>query len=233
MNIEREPGFSTAAADAESEDTRRRPVVVVLDHGGVGTWRSAQKALEHVGADAPHTRNLDEISQADGLVLPGQGAFPSVMEKLHAHDLIEPLEAFRARGKPILGICLGAQLMFEHSEENGQTEGLGWFSGEVKTVPGIRINIGWLPVDWQRESPLQEGIPEQSFYHLHMYAAQPTDSEIILATASRGSTFVTAVASENVFGVQFHPEKSSAVGLALLENFVNLCRPPAEESHDS
>jgi glutamine amidotransferase len=205
--------------------------VAVVDYG-MGNRRSVEKALEHVGARALITREPAALEAADALVVPGVGAFPHGMRNLIELGLDERIRAAAAAGKPVLGICLGMQLLFERSQEHEVTDGLGLLAGEVSLLDGggLRIpHIGWSDVRFERPSPLTAGLPGDScaFYHVHSLAARPEDPVDVIATTEYGERFATAVSHGNVFGVQFHPEKSSRDGLALLSNFVTLCRDSA------
>jgi imidazole glycerol-phosphate synthase subunit HisH len=210
----------------------RQPRIAVVDYG-MGNRRSVQKALEHVGAPAVITRDHDELRAADGLLIPGVGAFPLAMRNLHELGLAELIRARAAQHAPILGICLGMQLLFDSSQELERTEGLGLIRGEVTWLQtgGLRVpHIGWNEVSFERESPLTDGLPEAGcpFYHVHSLAARPLDRADVVGTSEYGERFATIVAHGSVFGVQFHPEKSSAHGLRMLESFVRLCiREPA------
>jgi len=205
--------------------------VAVVDYG-MGNRRSVEKALEHVGARALVTRDPTTLEEADALVVPGVGAFPQGMRNLVELGLDERIRAAAAAGTPVLGICLGMQLLFERSAEHELTDGLGLLAGEVSPLDGggLRIpHIGWNDVRFERPSPLTAGLPGEScaFYHVHSLAARPEDPADIIATTEYGERFATIVAHDNVLGVQFHPEKSSRDGLALLANFVSLCRDRA------
>ena len=205
--------------------------VAVVDYG-MGNRRSVEKALEHVGARALVTRDPTTLEEADALVVPGVGAFPQGMRNLIELGLDERIRAAAAAGTPVLGICLGMQLLFERSAEHELTDGLGLLAGEVSPLDGggLRIpHIGWNDVRFERPSPLTAGLPGEScaFYHVHSLAARPEDPADIIATTEYGERFATIVAHDNVLGVQFHPEKSSRDGLALLANFVSLCRDRA------
>ncbi|MGI8902308.1 MAG: imidazole glycerol phosphate synthase subunit HisH [Solirubrobacteraceae bacterium] len=213
-----------------------QPRIAVLDYG-MGNRRSVQKALEHVGARATITRDHHELRAADGLVIPGVGAFPLAMRNLHELGLTEPIRAIAARGTPLLGICLGMQLLLETSTELEATDGLGLIAGEVTRLQtgGLRIpHIGWNDVSWQRGCALSTGLPADGcpFYHVHSFAARPGDPADVVGVAEYGEPFASIVARENVYGVQFHPEKSSRHGLAMLGSFAALCgsvsgTPPA------
>lgn len=199
--------------------------ILVLDYG-MGNLRSVEKALEHVGARAAIGSDPDEVRSADGLILPGVGAFPRAMERIRATGLDELIAERAVAGTPVLGICLGLQLLFERSEELGGAEGLGLLPGAVTMLdaPGLKVpNIGWAPVRWERESRLVERIPSETpFYLVHSFVARPTGDDT-LGTAEYGERFACAVERDNVFGAQFHPEKSSAAGLRLLANFTGIC----------
>lgn len=202
--------------------------IAVVDYG-MGNRRSVEKALEHVGAQPQITRDHRRLQDADALVVPGVGAFPQGMHNLVELGLDEQIRAAAGAGKPILGICLGMQLLFERSPEHELTEGLGLIGGEVSRLRtgGLRIpHIGWNEVTLERPSALTAALPDGGcpFYHVHSLVARPADPGDVVATAEYGERFATIVARENVFGVQFHPEKSSRDGLRLLSSFVELCR---------
>ena len=202
------------------------PLVAIADYGS-GNRRSVQTALAHVGARAVVTRDLAELEGADGIVIPGVGAFPAAMEALARHGLVEPLIAFAQGGKPLLGACLGMQLLFDRSEEQGGAEGLGLLRGSVRRLDcgALKLpHIGWGEVSWARESPLTDGLPDPAFfYHVHTYAPVADDDGEVLGWSDYGGRFVSVAGRDNVFGVQFHPEKSSRNGLAMLANFAALC----------
>jgi len=199
--------------------------IAILDYG-MGNLRSVEKALEHVGASASITADPAEVRAADGIILPGVGAFPRAMERVRERGLDELIEERRAAGVPILGICLGLQLLFDSTTELGGAQGLGLLSGPVAELDaeGLKVpHIGWSPVRWERESRLVEGIPSETpFYLVHSFVARPA-GEDTLGTAEYGERFACAAERGNVFGVQFHPEKSSAAGLRLLANFAGIC----------
>ena len=200
--------------------------VAVVDYG-MGNRRSVEKALQHVGARALITRDAAALEQADALVVPGVGAFPHGMRNLIELGLDERIRAAAAAGTPVLGICLGMQLLFERSQEHELTDGLGLLAGEVSPLDAgeLRIpHIGWNDVRFERPSPLTAGLPAEgcAFYHVHSLAARPDDPADIVATTEYGERFATIVGHGNVVGVQFHPEKSSRDGLDLLGNFVAL-----------
>jgi glutamine amidotransferase len=208
------------------------PLIAVVDYG-MGNRRSVEKALEHVGARATITRDHDVLAAADGLVVPGVGAFPRAMRNLHELGLSDVIAQRAAAGAPVLGICLGMQVMFERSVEFEPTVGLGLIAGEVTSLHtnGLRLpHIGWNRVDVARSSPLTESMPAGGayFYHVHSLVPRPADDDDVLATSDYGERFVTAVQRGAVFGVQFHPEKSSTHGLTLLRNFASVCAGHAQ-----
>ena len=199
--------------------------IAILDYG-MGNLRSVEKALEHVGAEASITADPGEVRAADGVILPGVGAFPRAMERVRERGLDELVEERRAAGVPILGICLGLQLLFDSTTELGGAEGLGLIAGPVSALDakGLKVpHIGWSPVRWERESRLVEGIESETpFYFVHSFVPAPA-AEDLLGSAAHGSRFACAAQRDNVYGVQFHPEKSSAAGLRLLSNFAGIC----------
>jgi glutamine amidotransferase len=199
--------------------------VAILDYG-MGNLRSVEKAFEHIGARATITRDHDAVRAADGVVLPGVGAMPKAMEAVRAYGLDELLLERRDAGVPVIGICMGMQLLFESTTELGGAEGIGLLEGTVDHLDaaGLKVpHIGWNSVSWRRESELIAGLPDPcAFYHVHSLAPRPAHEEDILGTALYGSEFASVVARPPVFGAQFHPEKSGADGLALLANFAAL-----------
>jgi imidazole glycerol-phosphate synthase subunit HisH len=199
--------------------------IAILDYG-MGNLRSVEKALEHIGASAAISADAEAVRAADGLILPGVGAFPKAMERVRERGLDELIEERRAAGVPILGICLGLQLLFDSTTELGGAEGLGLLSGGVSELDAGEFkvpHIGWSPVRWERESRLVEGIESETpFYFVHSFAPAPVADDL-LGSAAYGARFACAAERDNVFGVQFHPEKSSAAGLRLLSNFAGIC----------
>jgi glutamine amidotransferase len=204
----------------------REPVIAIADYG-MGNRRSVEKALEHVGARPVLTADHDAIRAADGLVVPGVGAFPRAMRNLAELGLDELIRERAAAGVPVLGICLGMQLLFERSVEVEPCDGLALLRGDVRPLdaPGRPIpHIGWNVVRFQRASRLTAALPaEAAFYHVHSYVAHPADPADVLGTVEYGERFASAVARDDVFGVQFHPEKSSRLGLRLLASFSAAC----------
>ncbi|MHB1539551.1 MAG: imidazole glycerol phosphate synthase subunit HisH [Solirubrobacteraceae bacterium] len=203
-----------------------RPAIVVVDYR-IGNRRSVEKALLRVGADATLSADPAVLAAADGILLPGVGAFPAAMETIEALHLHTVLRELAAAGKPIFGSCLGMQLLLDGSEEHGGAEGLGLIPGEVRRLraDGLKLpHIGWAEVTPERQTPLWDGLPQRAFlYHVHSYVAHPREQEHVLAVAEYGERFVALLGDGNVFGAQSHPEKSSQHGLALLGNFVSLC----------
>lgn len=199
--------------------------IAILDYG-MGNLRSVEKALEHVGATATISDDPGVVREADGVILPGVGAFPRAMERIRERGIDAMVEERRAAGTPILGICLGLQLLFESTTELGGAAGLGLLEGPVADLEadGLKVpHIGWSPVRWERESRLTDGIDSETpFYFVHSFAPRPTATEL-LGSAAYGARFACAAERDNVFGVQFHPEKSSAAGLRLLANFAGVC----------
>jgi glutamine amidotransferase len=204
-----------------------RPSIAIVDYG-MGNRRSVEKALIHVGADAVITGDHDVIRAADALILPGVGAFPKGMANLRERGLDELVRERVAAGTPLLGICLGMQLLFEYSSELGErTLGIGLIGGHIRALEaqGLRVpHIGWNEVRFECDSPLTADLPQTGcpFYHVHSYVADGVDPGDLLGSAEYGERFPTIVARANVFGTQFHPEKSSRDGLLLLSAFAQL-----------
>jgi glutamine amidotransferase len=207
--------------------------IAVIDYG-MGNLRSVSKALEHVAGDNKVIVTADPavVASAERVVFPGQGAMPDCMRELEARGL-RPAVLAAAKDKPFLGICIGLQMLFEHSEE-GDVAGLGVFAGEVRRFPadkmvgadGLRLKVphmGWNRLQ-QKPHALWNGIAEGArFYFVHSYCVQPTDRSVVTGTAEYGIPFTCAVGRDNIFAVQFHPEKSAQDGLQLLKNFVEWC----------
>ncbi|MGZ8621422.1 MAG: imidazole glycerol phosphate synthase subunit HisH [Solirubrobacterales bacterium] len=200
--------------------------VAILDYG-MGNLRSVEKALERVGAEAEVTADPERAGDADGVILPGVGAFPKAMERVRelGHDRL--LKRRIDEQRPVLGICLGMQLLFEASTENDGDSGIGLLRGPVAPIEanGYKVpHIGWSPVRWTHESRLTEGLGEETpFYFVHSFIPRPADDADVLGTAAYGERFACAVERPPLYGAQFHPEKSSAAGLRLLSNFVRIC----------
>jgi imidazole glycerol-phosphate synthase subunit HisH len=202
--------------------------VGIVDYG-MGNRRSVEKALERVGARVMLTGDHDALMAADGLVVPGVGAFPAAMARLRDAGLDELIVRRAQAGTPVLGVCLGMQLLFQRSTELGGDDGLGLLPGEVVALrpeaAGLKVpHIGWNVVTMTRSSPLLEALPERcAFYHVHSFVARPGEAADVLGRGDYGGPFVSMVARDPVYGVQFHPEKSSTHGLALLRNFTAIC----------
>ncbi len=188
----------------------------------MGNLRSVEKALEKVGARVRVTRDPDEVRQADAIVLPGVGAFGDAMANLKKRGLVDVIRDEVGSGKPFLGICLGLDLLFDESDEHGLHQGLGLLPGRVELLPtDLKIpHIGWNQVFIRKQSRLMSEIPDGSyFYFVHSYAVVPKRESDILCTTEYGCRFVSAVEHENIAAFQFHPEKSSSLGLSILKNF--------------
>jgi glutamine amidotransferase len=200
--------------------------IAILDYG-MGNLRSVEKALERVGAETEVTSDRGRVRAADGVILPGVGAFPRAMERVREKGLDELVAGRIAAGVPVLGICLGLQLLFESSVENEGASGLSLLGGVVAPLEanGYKVpHIGWSPVRWERESRLAEGLGEETpFYFVHSFAPRPATEGDVLGTAAYGERFACAVERPPLYGVQFHPEKSSSAGLELLRNFISIC----------
>jgi imidazole glycerol-phosphate synthase subunit HisH len=197
-------------------------LIAVLDYG-IGNLRSAQKALEHVGADARLTDDPSVASEAAGVVLPGVGSFGRCMQALQRTGLAEVSVGSVASGKPFLGICVGMQLLYEASDEAPGTQGLGVLAGTVRRLPDSvkHPQMQWNQLDVVRPTPLLEGLGDRPWvYFVHSYA--PDDTEHAVAYCDYGGKVVAAVERDNVHAVQFHPEKSGPAGLRMLANFVEL-----------
>lgn len=199
-------------------------MIAIIDYG-MGNLRSVQKGLERVGYPATIATTPEELRSAQGVVLPGVGSFGDTMANLRSKGFDIAIRRTIEEGKPFLGICVGLQVLFDYGEEMGYHEGLGIFPGRVQRFTGdLKIpHMGWNQVSLKRECPLLEGIPDRSyFYFVHSYYAETPDCELSCATTVYGVEFSCVVARENVFAVQFHPEKSSTLGLKVLENFGKL-----------
>lgn len=204
-----------------------RPLIGLIDYG-VGNRRSMEKSLQRAGASVIVSSSPSELAAADGLVLPGVGAFQSGMALLKGRQLDRFVQQQVEAAVPLLGACLGMQLLFDGSEEFGGCEGLGILSGQVTELETGGLNlphIGWNTVRWERPTPLSAGLEEgRPFYHVHSFAPQPTDPSNVLGTSDYGSRFASVVGGGSVLGTQFHPEKSSRDGIRLLANFVTMCQ---------
>ena len=196
--------------------------ITIIDYG-MGNLHSAAKALEKVGAQVTVTRDPELVRQADKVILPGVGAFGDCMKNLNERGLAPVIHEVIAAGKPFLGICVGLQMLFEGSEEDPGIAGLGIFKGLVRkiTAPGLKIpHMGWNNLEYRTSSSLFQGLPPAAYvYFVHSYHAVPTDESCITAVTDYGGQVTAAVGRGLVQAVQFHPEKSSAVGLKILANF--------------
>ena len=203
-------------------------MIALLDYGS-GNLRSVEKALRKVGADLLVTTRPEALREARAVVLPGVGAFDDCISAMQRQELLGAVREFIQTGKPFLGICVGYQALFEKSEEfNSCAAGLGVFGGKVVRFterPGLKIpQIGWNQLAITRpECPLYAGIPDGSYvYFVHSFYPKPTDASIVATRTEHGDNFASSVWRDNIFATQFHPEKSQAVGLRLLQNFVAL-----------
>lgn len=204
----------------------KQPFIAIIDYG-MGNLRSVQKGLERVGFSAEVTRDAERIATAAGVVLPGVGAFGACMENLRRYGLAETVRAVIARGTPFLGICLGMQLLFEESEEFGPVSGLGIFPGRVvRFTDTLNLKVphmGWNQIRKRQDVPHLRGIDDGAFvYFVHSYYVVPADAALAATSTEYGIEFTSAIARDNVFATQYHPEKSQAVGLKILENFGRL-----------
>jgi glutamine amidotransferase len=204
-------------------------MIAIIDYG-MGNIHSVQKALQLFGAKTTVTNKPQDIQAADKAVLPGVGAFDDAMLELTNQGLNLALKGYIKNKKPFLGICLGMQLLFEQSKEASKSKGLGILKGRVKKFTGLKglkvPHMGWNQLKKGRndECPLLRDIPDNSYvYFCHSYYPNPANKSIIAATTDYGTEFASIVWQDNVYGVQFHPEKSQKIGLKILENFVNLC----------
>lgn len=199
-------------------------MIAIIDYG-MGNLRSVQKGFEKVGFEAEITSDPEEVLRAEKVVLPGVGAFGDAMHNLREAGMIDVIHDTVKAGKPFLGICLGLHLMFDSSEEFGLHEGLGIFRGKVKLIPpGLKVpHIGWNQIEIQKQDVILNDIPNGSaFYFVHSYYVDPVVTEQITTLTDYGIKFASIVSQDNVFGIQFHPEKSSTIGLRILKNFGEL-----------
>ena len=198
-------------------------MIAIIDYG-MGNLRSVQKGMERAGFAAVVTRDVGQIQAARGVVLPGVGAFSACMENLGKFGLVEPIRELVRRKKPFLGICLGFQLLFSESEEFGKQKGLDLFPGKVLGFhPSAELKVphmGWNSLVKKQDSPFLDGISTGDYvYFVHSYYVAPQDSSIVATTTEYGESFVSSIATETLFGCQFHPEKSQELGLRILANF--------------
>jgi len=204
--------------------------VVIVDYE-MGNLRSVQKALERIGARAAISQDPEEVRGASRLVLPGVGAFGDAMAALRRRGLEGAIRDFIGSGRPFLGICLGLQLLFDEGFEDGRHEGLAVLGGQCVALPtglsgaggrSLKVpHMGWNSLQIERRSPLLAGLPEEfQVYFVHSYVVEPADRGVVSTLTEYGVTFVSSIWHDNIMAVQFHPEKSQAVGLAMLENFM-------------
>ena len=198
-------------------------MIAIIDYG-MGNLRSVQKGFERAGYQAELTRDPQHIGSANGVVLPGVGAFHACMENLRRFSLVDPLRETLRRKKPFLGICLGYQLLFSESEEFGRQQGLGIFPGKVvgfRFENGLKIpHMGWNRIDKKKASLFLEGISDGDYvYFVHSYYVVPENSSLTATQTTYGPDFASSIATDHLFACQFHPEKSQRVGLRILANF--------------
>lgn len=203
-------------------------MIAIIDYDA-GNIKSVEKALLLLGEEVKITRDAREILAADGIILPGVGAFGDAMEKLHAYGLVEVIKEAVDRRIPFLGICLGLQLLFESSEEAPGVEGLGVLPGKILRIPaaeGLKIpHIGWNNLKFPHQGHLFRGLSEDSFvYFVHSYYLEAGEEQMVMATTEYGTLIHASVEKGNVFACQFHPEKSSKVGLQILKNFIEITK---------
>jgi len=200
-------------------------MIAILDYGA-GNLRSVAKALETVGASPVITDDPRVVAEADGLVVPGQGHTGDAMRNLERLGLVEPIRRYVATGRPFLGVCLGQQIILESSDEADGMACLGLIKGRVRRLPaGQKVpHMGWNSVRIRTSHPLLDGVPSDAhFYFVHSYYVDPVDPATVIGETEYGVTFASIVAQDNVFATQFHPEKSSDIGLVIYRNFANLC----------
>lgn len=202
-------------------------MIALIDYDA-GNMKSVEKALQLLGQETLVTRNPEEIYRADGVILPGVGSFGDAMGNLHRFHLVEVIRQVVDRGIPFLGICLGLQLLFESSEESPGVEGLGLLPGKILRIPsreGLKIpHMGWNDISFPHPGRLFAGVEEHSYvYFVHSYYLKAEDPSIVTAVTHYGTTIHASVEKGNLFACQFHPEKSSDVGLRILKNFAAIC----------
>ncbi|MEM7348975.1 MAG: imidazole glycerol phosphate synthase subunit HisH [Chloroflexota bacterium] len=198
--------------------------IVIIDYG-VGNFRNVQKAFEHIGAEAEISDSVAVIEQAQVLVLPGVGAFGDAMDNIRARQFDAPIKAAAQAGKPLIGICVGLQLLFDESEEMGHHQGLGILPGKVVRFPqGLTVpHMGWNQIEPEQSHPLLKDVEANEFaYFAHSYHAMPAQPADIVACTDYGRRFASIVSRDNVCAIQFHPEKSQRTGLQILRNFVDI-----------
>ena len=199
-------------------------MIAIIDYGA-GNLRSVEKAFKHLKRKNMIVTHAEDLKKVDRVVLPGVGAFGAAIEKLKETDFYEATLDWLISGKPFLGICLGMQMLFEKSAESKKSKGFGIFKGKCPRFKKGKVpQMGWNQINIIKKSPLLKGIPDKSFfYFLHGYYAKPTDAEIVSATTDYFVKYTSMVEKANIFGVQFHPEKSGEMGLRMLNNWVDIC----------
>lgn len=200
-------------------------MIAIIDYG-MGNLHSVSKAVERLGYEAVVTADAQLILDAEGAILPGVGAFGDAMQNLHNTGLDEVTRFYAESGKPLLGICLGMQLLFSHGEEHGSNDGLGLLEGSVVRFQGsYKVpHMGWNKLSFRQNSPLFQGLEEGHVYFVHSFHAKPTHADHLLATTDYYQDVTAIVGKGNVYGMQFHPEKSGDLGMQLLGNFLGLTR---------
>jgi len=208
-------------------------MIGIIDYG-MGNIRSVHRALQRAGGDTPLVTTPSQLARVDKIVLPGVAAFEDAMVQLKSQGLLDPITQAIRQGTPYLGFCLGLQLLFDVSQENGEHRGMGLISGKVvrfdlgdrASARALRVpHMGWNRIEWDKDKscPMLDRIESGRYvYFAHSYYVVPLNEEVVAATTEYGHRFASAVWKDNIFATQFHPEKSQAVGLTLLENFVNL-----------
>ena len=209
-------------------------MIAVLDYDA-GNIKSVEKALNYLGEEVKITRDREEILSADGVILPGVGAFGDAMEKLHQYGLVKVIREVAEREIPFLGICLGLQLMFESSEEAPGVEGLHLLDGRIRRIPaapGLKIpHIGWNDLTFPNEGRLFRGVDEHAYvYFVHSYYLEAADPSIVTATTEYGTLIHASVEKNNIFACQFHPEKSSRIGMKILQNFIEITQESGQNN---
>ena len=203
-------------------------MIAIIDYDA-GNIKSVEKALQYLGEEVIITREAEVILNADGVILPGVGAFGDAMDKLNRYGLTEVIHQYVETGKSFLGICLGLQLLFEESEESPGVRGLHLLDGKIVRIPaenGLKVpHIGWNDLSFPREGKLFRGLKEHSYvYFVHSFYLQAEEEQVVTATAEYGVNIHASVEKGNVFACQFHPEKSSEVGMQILRNFIELTK---------
>ena len=207
-------------------------MISIIDYDA-GNIKSVEKAIEFLGEEVEITSDKEKILASDGVILPGVGAFGVAMEKLHSRNLVETINEYAKTGKPFLGICLGLQLLFDESDETPGVKGLGLLEGKIKRIPSeyedgttLKVpHIGWNNIDINPSSKLMKGIPSDSYvYFVHSFYLEAANLSDVIATTEYGVKIHAAVERDNIMATQFHPEKSSDVGLKILSNFIAMTK---------